>query len=489
MRLTTLAAGLHVPEAAASLDIAGLTADSRTAATGFLFAALKGAQADGARYAPQAVAAGAVAVLCAGEAAGQLRRDLPEHVAVLASPDPRHDFALMAARFFGKQPDIVVAVTGTSGKTSVAHFVRQIFEAAGHRAASLGTIGTVTQGGQTYGGLTTPDPVALHGELARLAGTGVTHAALEASSHGLDQRRLDGVRLTAAGFTNLGRDHMDYHATMEDYLQAKLRLFKDLLPAGGTVVVDPGTRYADRVLEAARDRGHQMLTVGEAGQDLKLTGLTPVDHGQQLTIHTARGDYKVVLPLIGRFQVSNALVSAGLAIAAGLETGQVLRALENLKGAPGRLEFAGRSKRGGTVYIDYAHKPDALDNALAALRPFVKGRLSVVIGAGGDRDPGKRPLMGKAAHDRADLVIVTDDNPRSENPAAIRKAVLEGAPGALEIGDRMAAIREGIRRLDQGDILCVAGKGHETGQIVGNTVLDFSDHDAVSRALAMGDEE
>ncbi|MBO6893540.1 MAG: UDP-N-acetylmuramoyl-L-alanyl-D-glutamate--2,6-diaminopimelate ligase [Roseibium sp.] len=485
MDLEYLAAGLDLPDEAKGLKITGLTADSRKVEPGFLFAALKGATVDGSTFAPKACAAGAIAVLCATDSEEQVRAACPAGVVVIGADEPRRDLAKMAARFYGAQPDTIVAVTGTAGKTSVAHFVRQIFQSAGHPAASLGTLGTIKPDGESYGGLTTPDPVALQKELAELEGEGINHAAMEASSHGLDQYRLDGVRLTAAAFTNLGRDHMDYHATIEEYLQAKLRLFKDLLPAGGTVVVDPGEKYSERVLEVAAARGLPVFTVGETGADLKLTGLKPDGAGQIMTLQTARGEYKVTLPLIGKFQVSNALIAAGLAIAAGIDSGAALRALENLKGAPGRLELAGKTGNGGLVFVDYAHKPDALDNALAALQPFAGGKLSVVIGAGGDRDPGKRALMGEAAARRADLVIVTDDNPRSEDPAAIRKAVLGGAPGALEIGDRFEAIAEGVRRLNSGDILCVAGKGHETGQIVGDTVIPFSDHEAVARAISL----
>ncbi|MCX2721878.1 UDP-N-acetylmuramoyl-L-alanyl-D-glutamate--2,6-diaminopimelate ligase [Roseibium salinum] len=485
MDLEYLATGLELPDAAKGLNIGGLTADSRKVQPGFLFAAFKGASVDGTQFAPNAVAAGAVAILCADEQVAALRSSCPQNVIVIGASEPRRAFARMAARFFGAQPDTVVAVTGTSGKTSVAHFTRQIFQFAGHPAASLGTLGTIRPDGESYGGLTTPDPVALHKELAELEAEGVNHAAIEASSHGLDQFRLDGVRLTAAAFTNLGRDHMDYHPTIEDYLRAKLRLFAELLPAGGTVVVDPGEKYADRVVAVARERHLTVFTVGETGKDLTLTGLKPAGVGQQLTLQTARGEYQVTLPLIGRFQVSNALIASGLAIAAGIDTGTAVRALENLKGAPGRLELAGRTRTGGMVFIDYAHKPDALDNALAALRPFAEGKLAVVVGAGGDRDPGKRELMGAAAARHADLVIVTDDNPRSEDPALIRKAVLSGAPGALEIGDRFEAIAEGVRRLNSGDILCVAGKGHETGQIVGDTVIPFSDHEAVRRAISL----
>jgi len=485
MDLDYLAAGLSVPDTVKGLKITGLTADSRKVRPGFLFAAFKGASVDGTKFAPDAAAAGAIAILCADDAVEAVRAACSDKVVVIGAAEPRRAFAKMAARFFGSQPDTIVAVTGTAGKTSVAHFARQIFQAAGHPAASLGTLGIVKPGGESYGGLTTPDPVFLHEQLAALENEGVNHAAMEASSHGLDQYRLDGVRLTAAAFTNLGRDHMDYHPTIEDYLRAKLRLFAELLPAGGTVVVDPGEKYADRVLAVAAERGLPVLSVGETGKDLKLTGLKPSGAGQELTLQTARGEYRVTLPLIGRFQVSNALIAAGLAMASGLDTGAVMRALENLKGAPGRLELAGRTGQGGLVFVDYAHKPDALDNALAALKPFAEGKLSVIVGAGGDRDPGKRELMGAAAARHADLVIVTDDNPRSEDPATIRKAVLSGAPEAVEIGDRYEAIAEGVRRLRQGDILCVAGKGHETGQIVGDTVIPFSDHDAVKRAISL----
>ncbi|WP_306148995.1 MULTISPECIES: UDP-N-acetylmuramoyl-L-alanyl-D-glutamate--2,6-diaminopimelate ligase [unclassified Roseibium] len=483
MHLEHLADGMDLPDTANGLSIEGLTADSRKVQPGFLFAAFKGSTVDGVQFVPKAVEAGAVAVLCATDAAVTVRALVPPTIAVLSADEPRLAFAKMAARFYGRQPDTIVAVTGTAGKTSVAHFVRQIFQAAGHPAASLGTLGIIKPDGESYGGLTTPDPVQLQKDLADLANEGIRYAALEASSHGLDQYRLDGVRLTAAAFTNLGRDHMDYHPTIEDYLQAKLRLFSELLPAGGHVVVDPGEQYTDRVLAIAEERGLPVFTVGETGKDLKLTGLRPSGAGQLLTVETSRGEYKVTLPLIGRFQVSNALIAAGLAITAGIDTGAALRALENLKGAQGRLELAGTTPAGGMVFVDYAHKPDALDKALAALKPFAEGSLSVVVGAGGDRDPGKRPLMGEAAARHADLVIVTDDNPRSEDPATIRKAVLAGAPGGLEIGDRAEAIAEGIRRLKSGDILCVAGKGHETGQIVGDTVIPFSDHDSVRHAI------
>lgn len=464
-------------------EIAGLSADSRTVSRGFVFAALKGAKADGTRFIAAARDAGAGALLVGSDtplaALGPDAGGCP----VIVSDDPRRDLALMASRFYERQPETLVAVTGTSGKTSVAVFTRQIFAHAGFEAASLGTIGTVTSRGAQYGSLTTPDPVSLHRTLARLADDGITHAVLEASSHGLDQRRLDGLRLTAAAFTNLGRDHLDYHADVEDYLAAKMRLFDTLLEGDQPVVLEPSAPYAGRVLAVARELGRSVFTVGEGGEDLKLLDIRHDGFTQVLSIETIEGFFEVRLPLAGRFQVSNALVAAGLAICCGVPTGAALSALEDLQGAPGRLELVGETDDGALVFVDYAHKPDALDTALAALRPFTRGRLIVVFGAGGDRDPGKRPLMGQAAARQADIVIVTDDNPRSEDPAKIRAEVMDGAPEALEIGDRRDAIEAAIGMLQPGDVLCIAGKGHEPGQIVGDQVLPFSDHEVAREAI------
>ena len=470
---------LSAPEAALALEVSSITADSRKVGPGAIFAALKGVKADGADFAGAAAGAGAIAVLAGRDA------DLPAlGVPIIRAADPRRALSLLAARLAGAQPETLVAVTGTAGKTSVAVFARQIFDAAGFHAASIGTIGVVTSKGAHYGSLTTPDPVSLHATLAELAGDGVTHAALEASSHGLDQRRLDGVKIKAAAFTNLGRDHLDYHPTVEDYLQAKLRLFEELLPEGGTAVYDPGEAYTDRIAEIAKRRGLKTITVGETGADLKLVGLTIEGFHQRLTIEAEGRRFEVDLPLVGRFQVSNALIAAGLAMASGVSAAVAIAALSKLEGAPGRLELVGRTQAGALIFVDYAHKPDALDNALAALRPYASGRLMVVVGCGGDRDKGKRPIMGEIATKRADVVIITDDNPRSENPAEIRMAMMNAAPGAMEIGDRGIAIHAAVEMLKAGDVLCVAGKGHETGQIVGDTVLPFSDHEAVAAALA-----
>ena len=464
MRLGDLAPDLIGADPA--LDIVGVTADSRRVGPGVLFAALKGARLDGTAFIADAVAA--EAEVPAG-AAG----DVP----VLRDADPRRRLALMAATLAGPQPDVVVAVTGTAGKTSVAEFTRQIFARAGHMAVSIGTIG-IRGAVDVPGGLTTPDPVALAGRLAALAHDGVTHVALEASSHGIDQRRLDGARLTASAFTNIGRDHLDYHATPEAYLAAKLRLFETLQPDATMTVVNPDAPGADAVLAVAAEA----YTVGRHGSGLTLVTATRTGTGAHLVLQ-GMARHEVDLPLIGEFQIDNALVAAGLAIVSGVPEAEAVAALAHLKGAPGRLELVGRAN-GAPVFVDYAHKPDAITAALTALRSDVSGRLVIVVGAGGDRDPGKRPLMGKAAAAIADVVIVTDDNPRSEDPAAIRAAVRSGVPDAIEIADRGEAIAAAVAMLGEGDALVVAGKGHEEGQYVGDRVIPFSDHSAVRAAIA-----
>jgi UDP-N-acetylmuramoyl-L-alanyl-D-glutamate--2,6-diaminopimelate ligase len=477
MKLSTLAgAEIAVAPEFRDVEILGITADSREARPGWLFAALPGTKADGARFIPDAAAKGAAAVL-AGSG-----MNVSSGIPILQSPEPRRTLALMAARLYAAQPGTTVAVTGTSGKTSVADFTRQIFGALGHQAASLGTIGLVKPGGATYGGLTTPDPVALHRTLDELAREGITHLAFEASSHGLDQFRLDGVRLKAAGFTNLGRDHLDYHPSMEAYLAAKLRLFTELLPPDGTAVINVDAEHAPQVIDATKGAGRRVMTVGSKGDTLALESLKPDRFAQSMRVRHGSTTTDIRLPLLGAYQASNALLAAGLVIATGEPVARVLATLPQLTGVKGRLEIMGLA-RGGLVVIDYAHKPDALEAALRALRPFAPGRLVCVFGCGGDRDKGKRPIMGQIATKLADSVIVTDDNPRSEDPKTIRSEILAGAPGAREIGDRAEAIRAGARLLGNGDVLLVAGKGHETGQIVGSTVLPFSDHDVVREVL------
>ncbi len=459
----------------AQVAVTGVTADSRKVKPGFLFVAIPGTKADGGQFAKQAVANGAVAV------ASEQKIDGLSAVFVEVK-NARRTLALCAANFYARQPKIIAAVTGTSGKTSVAAFTRQIWAALGEPAASIGTVGVVSPKGEVYGSLTTPDPVDLHRTLDELAGEGVTHLALEASSHGLDQHRLDGVRIAAGAFTNLSRDHMDYHPTIEDYLAAKMRLFRDLVADGGTAVIDVDDCYAGQVVETAKKRGLRIMTVGEKGEGITLVSGSIDGFAQRVTLAHAGKTYDVKLPLVGGFQVQNAAVAAGLAIATGSDPTRVFASLENLVGAKGRLELAG-THNGAPIFIDYAHKPDALAKALQALRPYASGKLVVVFGAGGDRDTGKRPIMGRIAAEAADRVIVTDDNPRSENPAAIRAAILAESPGAIEIGDRAEAIRTSIAELKKGDVLLIAGKGHETGQIVSGKVLPFSDHDAVAAAL------
>jgi UDP-N-acetylmuramoyl-L-alanyl-D-glutamate--2,6-diaminopimelate ligase len=459
-------------------EIAGLSSDSRAIRPGMLFFALAGAKADGASFAADAASRGAIAVVAAkGRTNGALS------VPVIEVDDPRRALALAAARFYGAQPQTMVAVTGTSGKTSVAAFTRQIWEHAGFAAASIGTTGVVAPGRNEYGSLTTPDPVALHKRLAELAGEGVSHAAMEASSHGLDQHRLGGVRLAAAAFTNLGRDHMDYHPTVEDYHAAKLRLFRDLLPQGAPAVIFADDPWSQATIDAARAAGNHVLTVGRKGDFLKLNRVEHERAKQRAEIVHDGDIYEIDLPLAGDFQIANALVSAGLAISTGTSAPAAMAALEKLKGAPGRLDLVGATAAGAPVYVDYAHKPDALENVLASVRPFTTGRVIVVFGCGGDRDRGKRPIMGEIATRLADVTIVTDDNPRTEVPAEIRAAIMAAAPGAIEIGDRRKAIHEAVAMLRAGDTLIVAGKGHEEGQTVGAETLPFSDHDEVRMAL------
>jgi len=460
----------------AALEVTGIASDSRKVKPGDLFVAVPGAKADGLAFVPQALAAGAVAVT-----AERAPENLPQQIAFVRARNVRRALALAAARLYPRQPRVVGAVTGTSGKTSVATFTRQIWTALGHEAASVGTIGLVTPTQETYGSLTTPDPIELARTLDRLAEDGITHLAMEASSHGLDQHRLDGVRVTVGAFTNLSRDHMDYHATEEAYLAAKLILFERIVLDGGAAVVADGP-HAPAVIAAAKARGLRVMTVGVKGEAIRLVESTVDGFSQTLSLEHAGKRYRVRLPLVGAFQIENGLVAAGVAIATGSDPAAVFRALEGLEGAKGRLELVGQ-RNGAPIFVDYAHKPDALAKALDALRPYAKRKLIVVFGAGGDRDAGKRPLMGAIAAEKADGVIVTDDNPRSEKPAAIRAAILSAARGAAEIGDRGEAIRRAVAALQPGDVLLVAGKGHESGQIIGERVLPFSDHEAIAAAL------
>jgi UDP-N-acetylmuramoyl-L-alanyl-D-glutamate--2,6-diaminopimelate ligase len=466
---------------AAAVEVLGLAVDSRAVKPGDLFFALSGAKTDGARFIEAAIAAGAVAI--AGDQPPIGRCSVP----FVTTPNPHRALALAAAKFYPHQPSTIAAVTGTSGKTSVAAFTRQIWQQLGYESASIGTIGLVSPKRTVYGSLTTPDPIALHRQLDEIAREGVTHLAFEASSHGLDQYRLDGVRVNAGGFTNLSRDHMDYHPDVAHYLAAKLRLFRDLVAADGAAVISADHDCSADVITAARDRKLLTITVGHngdgAGEGIRVTASAIDGFAQRLELEHRGRRYSIYLPLVGEFQIENAVVAAGLAIGTGSAPEAVFAALERLEGAKGRLERVGEYND-APIFVDYAHKPDALAKALQALRPYAPGKLIVVFGAGGDRDAGKRPLMGAIAAENADEVIVTDDNPRSENPHAIRAAILAAAKGAKEIGDRTEAIGKAIAHLAKGDVLLIAGKGHETGQIIGDRVLPFSDHDAVASALS-----
>jgi UDP-N-acetylmuramoyl-L-alanyl-D-glutamate--2,6-diaminopimelate ligase len=477
-------------------EIAGLTADSRRVEPGFLFAALPGAKTSGVDYIDEARRRGAVAIL----AEPGLALADADSITVIKDERPRRALALLAAAFYGAQPERMAAVTGTSGKSSTVSFARQIWEALGFCAASLGTLGIESPVLNRYSGLTTADPVELHADLARLAKAGVTRAAMEASSHGLDQFRLDGVRVRAAGFTSFGRDHLDYHPTVEAYFEAKLRLFTEVLEPGGVAVLNADIPEFALLEQAAKAAGRRVFAYGRQGRDIRIDERMPLSSGQQVTLNLFGHTASFTLPLVGEFQLMNALCAAGLVLGCerddeGLRgdakpprarslLAATTDALGTLKGVRGRLEHVASLSNGAAIYVDYAHKPDALETVLRALRPHAAGRLIVAFGCGGDRDPGKRALMGAIASRLADLVIVTDDNPRSEEPAAIRAAILLGSQGAAEIGDREEAIAAGIRMLEPGDVFVIAGKGHEQGQIVGATVRPFDDAE-VARRLAL----
>ncbi len=462
------------------LDIVvdGLSADSRKIQSGFVFFALSGDKTNGSRFVADATKNGAIAVV-SSEAISELDDQIPNIVV----DNPRMVLAKAAAAFYKIQPQTIVAVTGTAGKTSVASFVRQIWEKIGEQSAMIGTTGIVAPGRKEYGALTTPDPVTLHALMSELANNGVTHCSMEASSHGLDQFRLDGIELSAAGFTNLGRDHMDYHPTVDHYFNAKMALFDRVLPKGSPAVIFADDEWSAKAIKHAQEAGQTVLSVGHNGAFLTLKRVEQHRHQQRAEIHHDGQIYEVDLPLAGDFQMSNALVAAGLCIATGADAKSVLNALETIEGAPGRLDLVGKSKKGAPVYVDYAHKPDALEHVLRAVRPFTTGRIILAFGCGGDRDKGKRALMGEIASRLADVVIITDDNPRTEEPDAIRQEILSAAPDALNIGDRHDAIEKSIKMLEEGDSLIIAGKGHEHGQIVGDKVLPFSDHDVARSVL------
>jgi UDP-N-acetylmuramoyl-L-alanyl-D-glutamate--2,6-diaminopimelate ligase len=448
--------------------VTGFAIDHRKVARGSVFGAFKGAVFNGEDFIGQAVDRGAVAVVARPEAA-------VERVPLLADAEPRRLFAELAAKFYAPYPETVVAVTGTNGKTSTVEMTRQIWRMSGHRSASIGTLGVTTSDDQVKTGLTTPDIVTFLHNMAGLKRMGTSHVAYEASSHGLDQHRCEGVPLAAAAFTNFSRDHLDYHETMDAYFEAKMRLFEELLEPGKPSVIWTDDPKSDEVIQRSATRNHKVLTVGRKGEAIRLVEQAPTPLGQTLMLEHGGKSYRLALPLIGAYQASNVLTAAGLVFATGGAWDSIFSAMQRVAPVRGRLERAVISRAGVPVYIDYAHTPDALEAAIAALRPHVEGRLITVFGAGGDRDQGKRPEMGAVAIRMSDIVIVTDDNPRSEDPAAIRSAIMAGAPGATEVGGRREAIAEAIRIARDGDIVLVAGKGHETGQIIGDRVLPFDD--------------
>jgi UDP-N-acetylmuramoyl-L-alanyl-D-glutamate--2,6-diaminopimelate ligase len=461
----------------ASVEIRGLTADSREVRAGWLFAAFPGLKQDGRNFIQDAIARGAAAVLVpeGTEAKG---------AATILAQNPRSAFARMAAAFYAQQPGAIAAVTGTNGKSSTVNFCRQIWQGLGHPAACMGTLGVIANypggsGVNKPGSLTTPDPVALFSEIADLSAAGVTHLALEASSQGLDQFRLDGLKVTAAGFSNLTRDHLDYHGSMEKYFESKMLLFREVLIDGGVAVVNDDSDHADAVRRICAERRLRVIGYGEKGKDIRLEKRKPLPLGQFVALNVFGEKHEFELPLVGDFQASNALCALGLVLAEAPDDkdlrARAVHALERLQPVRGRLELAAQMSNGAAIYVDYAHTPDGLETMLAAIRPHVHGKLHVVFGCGGDRDRGKRPLMGGIATRLADHAIVTDDNPRTEDPAFIRAEVMKGANKAIEIGSRRDAIRTAIKALSSGDILVVAGKGHEQGQIVGRDILPFDD--------------
>lgn len=457
--------------------VTGFAIDHRKVAPGTVFGAFEGMRVNGEDFIDAAIAGGAIAVVA--------RAAVPVTGALhIAADNPRATFAALAAKFFAPFPGTAVAVTGTNGKTSTVEMTRQIWRMLGHHAASIGTLGVTTANDSVTTGLTTPDIVTFLSNVGGLAREGVTHLAFEASSHGLSQYRTEGLAVQAAAFTNLSRDHLDYHRDMADYFTAKMRLFTDILAPDGAAVVWADDEYSPRVIDLARERGNRVITVGEQGETLRLVAREPSLLGQGLTIEADGRRHKVNLPLIGAYQAANALTAAGLVIATGAGVDETLAAISRLQPVRGRLERAVISQQGAPVYVDYAHTPDAIEAAIAALKPHATGKLIVLIGAGGDRDSGKRAPMGEVAARLADLVIVTDDNPRSEDPAAIRAQVMAGAPGATEIAGRREAIAAAIAAAGAGDIVLLTGKGHEQGQIIGDMVLPFDDVSVARECVA-----
>jgi len=501
MRLTSLIASSDNAQLQGEdRDITGITDDSRKVQPGFLFAAIPGTEQNGQKFIDDAITHGAAAILIplareAGEGGAQSLASASDWegegtLSTITTPHIRKTLSAIAAKFYPRQPETIVAVTGTSGKTSTVQFVREIWQTLGHNSASIGSFGYITPDEHRYSSINTPDPVTLHAELQEAADHKITHLAMEASSHGLAMHRMDGVRMKAAAFTNLSRDHLDYHTTMDEYFTAKQRLFTELLPEGAPAILNADAPEFELLTRIANKRKQNIIDYGRNGKEIKLLGIEPSTNGQIIRVAIFAQKYEILLPLLGEFQTWNALCALGLVAATGGDVARAAKALEKVSGVRGRLELAGRTKNGAAIFVDYAHKPDALENVLKTLRTYTETRkgakLGVVFGCGGNRDKGKRPMMGEIARRLADWVIVTDDNPRHEDPATIRKEILAGATlnGHLqEIGDRAKAISAGIERLKAGDVLIIAGKGHETGQIVGDKTLPFDDADVARQVL------
>jgi len=481
MKLSELIKDIEIPR---DVEVTGLASDSRKVAAGNLFAALKGSSSDGADFIENAIAQGAVVILTRPNVK-RPESKIAADVIWIEDENPAHLFACVAARFFKKQPRHVAAVTGTNGKTSVAAFAQQIWQHMGHKAGSVGTLGINAPGYSEPTGMTTPDPIVLQKAMRKLCDLGVDHVVFEASSHGLDQHRLDGLNVSAAAFTNITRDHFDYHGTQENYFYAKARLFGQVMGPGKTAVLNADCPMIREISDICWARGHHIITVGHLDSDIRLLRHRSAPGGQEITINYKDKIFDITLPLVGEFQAMNALMAVGLVIGCGEDADKAFQALPYLRSVPGRMEQAGRLENGARVYVDYAHTPDGLQTALEALRPHVKGKLSVVFGCGGDRDRGKRPIMGGIARQLADRIYVTDDNPRTEDAALIRQEILENCTDAYEVGDRRAAIQQAVADLEKGDLLLVAGKGHEQGQIVGDQILEFDDMSEIRSAIAI----
>lgn len=462
------------------MPIAGITSDSRQVRDNYLFAALPGAKVDGSKFIEDAVHHGAKIILAKE---GVELSENAEDVVLINDPNPRQAFAKLVAKFYKLQPENIVAVTGTSGKTSTVSFVQQLWHLSGtEKCASLGTLGLRAPGMRRYGSLTTPDTQSLHAEIADLSAVGINHLAMEASSHGLDQYRLDGVKVRSAAYTNLSRDHLDYHADMDSYFQAKARLFSEVMQENGTAVINADDEYADRLIEICKKAGHKIVSYGANGKNIQLLKRELKPDGQDISFSVDGKTYEVTLPLVGEFQVMNSLCALGLVLSLDNNPDKYAPLLAGLRGVPGRLQFVSGHLK-GAIYVDYAHKPAALETILKTLRPHTEGKLVCVFGCGGNRDVGKRPIMGKIAGELADVVIVTDDNPRYEDASEIRKQIMEAVPSATEIADRSEAIHTAVKNLNEGDVLVVAGKGHEQGQIIGETVHIFDDVEEVKKAI------